>query len=51
MRRYSLSIWHDCDANEAADMLERGEIDLLPTLRKTDERAERFDFPASRSPM
>lgn len=25
-------------------MLERGEIDLLPTLRKTDERAERFDF-------
>ena len=35
---------YDCDANEAADMLERGEIDLLPTLRKTDERAERFDF-------
>ena len=34
---------YDCDANEAADMLERGEIDLLPTLRKTDERAERFD--------
>ena len=33
---------YDCDANEAADMLERGEIDLLPTLRKTDERAERF---------
>lgn len=32
---------YDCDANEAADMLERGEIDLLPTLRKTDER---FDF-------
>ena len=29
---------YDCDANEAADMLERGEIDLLPTLRKTDER-------------
>ena len=24
---------YDCDANEAADMLERGEIDLLPTLR------------------
>ena len=23
---------YDCDANEAADMLERGEIDLLPTL-------------------
>ena len=35
---------YDCDANEAADMLDRGEIDLLPTLRKTDERAERFDF-------
>ena len=35
---------YDCDANEAAAMLERGEIDLLPTLRKTDERAERFDF-------
>ena len=35
---------YDCDANEAADMLERGEIDLLPTLRKTDERAARFDF-------
>lgn len=35
---------YDCDANEAADMLERGETDLLPTLRKTDERAERFDF-------
>ena len=25
-------------------MLERGEIDLLPTLRKTPERAERFAF-------
>ena len=35
---------YDCDANEAADMLERGEIDLLPTLRKTPERAERFAF-------
>ena len=35
---------YDCDADEAADMLERGEIDLLPTLHKTDERAERFDF-------
>lgn len=31
---------YDCDA----DMLERGEIDLLPTLRKTPERAERFAF-------
>ena len=35
---------YDCDANEAADMLERGEIDLLPTLRMTPERAERFAF-------
>ena len=35
---------YDCNANEAADMLERGEIDLLPTLRKTPERAERFAF-------
>lgn len=35
---------YDCDANEAADMLERGEIDLLPTLRITPERAERFAF-------
>ena len=35
---------YDCDANEAADMLERGEIDLLPTLRQTPERAERFAF-------
>ena len=35
---------YDCNANEAADMLERGEIDLLPTLRMTPERAERFAF-------
>ena len=35
---------YDCDASEAADMLERGEIDLLPTLRITPERAERFAF-------
>ena len=35
---------YDCDANEAADMLERGEIDLLPTLRQTPERSERFAF-------
>ena len=35
---------YDCDATEAADMLERGEIDLLPTLRMTPERAERFAF-------
>ena len=32
---------YDCDANEAADMLERGEID---PLRMTPERAERFAF-------
>ena len=35
---------YDCDSIEAMDMLERGEVDILPMLRQTPERAERFDF-------
>ena len=35
---------YDCDAIEAMDMLERGEVDILPMLHQTPERAERFDF-------
>ena len=39
-------VGYDCDVNEAMDMLERGEIDILPMLRKTDDRVDRFDFSA-----
>ena len=37
---------YDCDANEIMDMLENGEVDIVPMLRKTPEREERFDFSA-----
>ena len=37
---------YDCDVNEIMDMLENGEVDMVPTLRKTPEREERFDFSA-----
>ena len=37
---------YDCDVNEVMDMLENGEVDIVPTLRKTPEREERFDFSA-----
>ena len=37
---------YDCDVNEVMDMLENGEVDMVPTLRKTPEREERFDFSA-----
>ena len=35
---------YDDTIEEAMDMLERGEIDILPMTRKTPEREERFDF-------
>ena len=37
---------YDCDVNEIMDMLENGEVDIVPMLRKTPEREERFDFSA-----
>ena len=37
---------YDCDVNEILDMLENGEVDIVPMLRKTPEREERFDFSA-----
>ena len=37
---------YDCDVNEIIDMLENGEVDIVPMLRKTPEREERFDFSA-----
>ena len=37
---------YDCDVNEVMDMLENGEVDIVPMLRKTPEREERFDFSA-----
>ena len=29
---------YDCDVNEIMDMLENGEVDIVPMLRKTPER-------------
>ena len=37
---------YDCNINEIMDMLENGEVDMVPMLRKTPEREERFDFSA-----
>ena len=37
---------YGCDVNEILDMLENGEVDIVPMLRKTPEREERFDFSA-----
>ena len=37
---------YDCDVNEIMAMLENGEVDIVPMLRKTPEREERFDFSA-----
>ena len=36
----------DGDTDKAMTMLENGQVDLIPVLRKTDERAEQFAFSA-----
>ena len=37
-------VGHDKSWDEMQDMLENGEIDLLTSARKTEEREEKFDF-------
>ena len=37
---------YDGDTTQAMTMLENGEVDLIPVLRKTEERDERFAFSA-----
>ena len=38
---------YDRDLDDALDMLARGEVDIVPVVRQTPERAERFDFSAN----